>query len=225
MSVTLRPYRSGGWEVDIAIRLPDGSQYRERKRASRFSKSAAHRWAEDRERYLLQHGPPTTSKEVPTLEAFAPRFVDGHARANRHKPSGVASIESILKWHLVPMLGPRRLDAITNEQVQRLKLALSHRAPKTVNNVLTVLSTLLKKAIEWGELERLPCAIKLLTNAALHAPESGGDGRRDPVARRTTIRPRTCPNVWRHSGHARGGGRKYLSGKDLVERATGIEPV
>jgi hypothetical protein len=164
MSVTLRPYRSGGWEVDITIRLPDGSQYRERKRAARFSKSAAHRWAEDRERYLLQHGPPTANKEVPTLEAFAPRFVDGHARANRHKPSGIASIESILRWHLVPTLGPKRLDAITNEQVQRLKLALSKRAPKTVNNVLTVLSTLLKKAVEWGELERLPCVIKLLPN-------------------------------------------------------------
>jgi hypothetical protein len=49
-------------------------------------------------------------------------------------------------------------DAITNEQVQRLKLALGDRAPKTVNNVLTVLSTLLKKAVEWGELGRLPCA-------------------------------------------------------------------
>jgi len=45
MSVTLRPYRRGGWEVDITIRLPDGTQYRERKRASRFSKSAAQRWA------------------------------------------------------------------------------------------------------------------------------------------------------------------------------------
>ena len=91
-------------------------------------------------------------------------FVDGHARANRHKPSGIASIESILKWHLVPTLGPKRLDAITNEQVQRLKLALSERAPKTVNKVLTVLSTLLKKAVEWGELERLPCVVKLLPN-------------------------------------------------------------
>jgi integrase len=164
MSVTLRPYRSGGWEVDITIRLPYGSQYRERKRASRFSKSAAQRWAEDRERYLLQHGPPAAHKEVPTLEAFAPRFVDGHARANRHKPSGINSIESILKWHLIPALGPKRLDAITNEQVQRLKLALTRRAPKTVNNVLTVLSTLLKKAVEWGELDRLPCAIRLLPN-------------------------------------------------------------
>jgi hypothetical protein len=164
MSVTLRPYRRGGWEVDITIRLPDGSQYRERKRVSRFSKSAAQRWAEDRERYLLQHGPLATQREVPTLEAFAPRFVDGHSRANRHKPSGINSIESILKWHLIPALGPKRLDAISNEQVQRLKLALTDRAPKTVNNVLTVLSTLLKKAVEWGELERLTCVVKLLPN-------------------------------------------------------------
>jgi integrase len=164
MSIKVRPYRGGGWEVDITILLPNGKNYRERKCASRFSKSSAYRWAQDRERYLLQHGPPTANKEVPTFEAFAPRFVDGHARANRHKPSGIASTQSILKWHLVPAFGSRRLDAITNEQVQRLKLALSERAPKTVNNVLTVLSSLLKKAVEWGELERLPCVIKLLPN-------------------------------------------------------------
>ncbi len=164
MSIKVRPYRGGGWEVDITILLPNGRNYRERKCASRFSKSSAYRWAQDRERYLLQHGPPAANKEVPTFEAFAPRFVDGHARANRHKPSGIASTQSILKWHLVPAFGTRRLDAITNEQVQRLKLALSERAPKTVNNVLTVLSSLLKKAVEWGELERLPCVIKLLPN-------------------------------------------------------------
>lgn len=136
--------------MDITIRFPNGSRYRERKRASRFSKSRAKRWAEDRERYLLQHGPLTAKKEVPRLDTFAPRFVDGHARANRHKPSGIHAIESILRWHLVPTLGSKRLDAIANEQVQRLKLALTHRAPKTVNNVLTVLSTLLKKAVENG---------------------------------------------------------------------------
>src|SRR5207244_6963272 len=76
----------------------------------------------------------------------------------------VAEPQSIVKWHLVPTLGAKRLDAITNEQVQKLKLALAHRAPKTVNNVLTVLSTLLKKAVERGELDKMPCTIKLLPN-------------------------------------------------------------
>lgn len=164
MSVTVRPYRRGGWEVDIRLRLPNGSRHRERSKVSITSKSAARRWGQDRERHLLQHGPPTSEKEVPTLEKFASRFIDGHARANRQKPSGIASTESILKWHLIPTLGATRLDAITNEQVQKLKLALAHRAPKTVNNVLTVLSTLLKKAVEWDALDRLPCAIKLLPN-------------------------------------------------------------
>jgi len=45
---------------------------------------------------------------------------------------------AILRWHLVPTPGPKRLDAIPNEQVQRLKLALSNRAPKTLDNVVTV---------------------------------------------------------------------------------------
>jgi hypothetical protein len=89
MSVTVRPYRRGGWEVDIALRLPDGSRYRERRRVSQSSKSAARRWGEDRDRHVLQHGPPAAEKEVATLELFAPRFVDGHARANRRKPSGL----------------------------------------------------------------------------------------------------------------------------------------
>ena len=98
------------------------------------------------------------------MREFAPRFMDGYVRANRQKPSGIASKVSILKWHLLPTLGTKRLDAITNEQVQKLKLSMIERSPKTVNNVLTVLSTLLKKAVEWGELERLPSTITLLPN-------------------------------------------------------------
>ena len=48
--------------------------------------------------------------------------------------------------HLLPQFGTLKLDAITAERVQHLKARLVHRAPKTVNNVLTVLNVLLKKA-------------------------------------------------------------------------------
>ena len=58
MSVTVRPYVNGGWEVDIRVQLPDGSVIRERKKASATSKLAAQRWAESRERVLLVHGKP-----------------------------------------------------------------------------------------------------------------------------------------------------------------------
>ena len=46
---------------------------------------------------------------------------------------------TVLKTHLLPALGDKRLDAITNEDVQALKFRLKDRSPKTVNNVLTVL--------------------------------------------------------------------------------------
>src|SRR6478735_7687730 len=85
MSVRVRKYRKGGWEVDITCRLPNGSRMRERCKAPASSKSAAQRWGEERERHLIVHGPPQVAKEVPTLRAFAPRFVEGHARANRHR--------------------------------------------------------------------------------------------------------------------------------------------
>src|SRR6516225_3275949 len=134
MSVTVRPYRNGGWEVDITTRLPNGQRHRERCKAPVSSKSAAQRWGDDRERHLVQHGlpEPQQQKEVPTLEQFAERFIDGYARANRQKPSGIAAKETILNVHLVPQLGSKRLDEITTEQVQRLKTELRKRAPKTV---------------------------------------------------------------------------------------------
>jgi integrase len=95
--------------------------------------------------------------------------MDGHARANREKPSGINHKDGILRVHLVPQLGTRRLDAISNEDVQQLKHTLRDRAPKTVNNILTVLNTLLKKAIEWNVIDRMPCMVRLLktTEAAI----------------------------------------------------------
>src|ERR1700674_3580638 len=118
MSVTVRAYRTGGWMVDINTRLSNGARHRERRRLRIPSKSAAQRWGEDRERHLLLHGPAQPKKEVPTLEQFAPRFLDGHARANRQKPSGIAAKEMILRVHLIAALGHKKLDAIQSEYVQ-----------------------------------------------------------------------------------------------------------
>ena len=177
MSMTVRPYRRGGWEVDIRVVLPDETEHRQRRKAPVASKSAAQRWGEDRERlwyHELAHPQPQVvpKKEVPTLDAFATRFIDGHARANRQKPSGIAGKETILAVHLKPLLGPKTLDAITNEDVQRVKMHLQAKAPKTVNNVLTVLNTMLKVAVEWGVLDRMPCTVRLLRtpkpNAQFH---------------------------------------------------------
>lgn len=163
MSVAVRPYRRGGWEVDILWRAPNGRRRRERKRVSMRSKSTAERWGVLRERELVLQQPAVRApKDVPTLAVFWPRFIDGHVRANRHKPSGLAGKESIGRVHLLPAFGARKLNAITTEDVQRLKARLSDRSPKTVNNVLTVLNVVLEKAVEWRVIAAAPCAIRLL---------------------------------------------------------------
>jgi len=166
MSVIVRPYPGGGWEVDLRITLPDETKHRLRLKAPMKSRSAAERWGEARERHwyhkLTHPQSVAIHKEVPTLRAFAPRFLSGHARANRQKPSGIASKEMVLRVHLLPALGHKRLDAIKTENVQRLKGDLEVKSPKTVNNVLSVLSILLKKAVEWDVIDRMPCTVKLL---------------------------------------------------------------
>jgi integrase len=166
MSVTIRPDRSGRWEVDIRILLPDHSVLRERRRAPVATKSAAQKWATERERWLLKNGTPTAiqAKEVcsPTLKEFSERFVDGYARANQQKPSGIASKKTILNRHLVPLLGAKKLAEIGNEDIQRLKSELAKKSPKTVNNILSVLSTLLRIAVEWQVIPTMPCTIRLL---------------------------------------------------------------
>jgi len=43
--------------------------------------------------------------------------MDGHARANQLKPSGIAHKELVVKNHLLPVLGAKRLDAIADEDV------------------------------------------------------------------------------------------------------------
>ena len=182
MSVIVRPFqlerskgRREGWEVDIRVRFPGKSVRRERLKAPVSSASAAKRWGEDREREMILEGPvsvPEPKKEVPKLEEFVPRFLDGYARANRQKPSGVAAKETILRVHVVPFLGGRKLDAITNEDVQGLKAKMVGKAPKTVNNTLTVLNTLLRVAKEWDVIDHVPCTIRLLRSvhydAAFH---------------------------------------------------------
>ena len=70
-------------------------------------------------------------------------------KAERQKPSGIAAKEAILRVHLIPMLGRKPLGGITTEDVQRLKSALGRKAPKTINNVLTVLKVTLRTAVAW----------------------------------------------------------------------------
>jgi integrase len=168
MTVKVRAFRTGGFEVDIRFTYPDGTPFRRRLKAPVESKSAARRWGEAREAAFLREPSPSErpkaepKKEVPTLKEFHPRFIEGHATANRQKASGIESKKSILRNHLVPLFGEKKLDAITDEDIQHLKAHLATKSRKTVNNVLTVLGKLLRVALKWKVITALPCTIEFL---------------------------------------------------------------
>jgi len=99
----------------------------------------------------------TPKKEVPTFDKFADEFMATYSE-NNNKPSEVASKQTILKHHLRPSFGRRRLDAIQQREIEtyksaRLKKGLS---PKTVNNHLTVLRRIVTLAAEWGIIAHAP---------------------------------------------------------------------
>lgn len=166
--VKIRP-RGNHWQYDITFRWPDGTRFRERANAPVANKSAAQRWAEARERELLAAGraaheaskaePKESPDGPPTLDAFWPDVVRDHYRATRKKPSTIDAAETIYRLHLKGALGGKPLDAISTSDVAALKGRLAEKSPKTVNNVLTVLSRALRCAVEWGKLPAMPCRI------------------------------------------------------------------
>lgn len=166
--ITIRP-RGKHWQYDISFRWPDGAKFRERKNAPVASKSGAQRWAEARERTLLAMGreaheaaaapPPAPVEGPPTLADFWPVVLRDHYQANRKKPSTIDAAESIYRLHLAPELGAKAIDRITTADVAALKGMLAALSPKTVNNILTVLSRALRCAVEWGTIAAMPCRV------------------------------------------------------------------
>lgn len=156
-----------GFEVDLRITLPDGTRIRERVKSPATSASKTVNWAKQREAQIIAQGGRSKNKgngpaPVPTLQEFRARYIEEHCEAGRLKPSTIAQKNTILDFYLKPRLGDRPLDQIRDSDVAKLKADLKDLSPKTVNNVLVTLSTILKAAKEWGVIPHVPCTIRLL---------------------------------------------------------------
>lgn len=169
MSVTIRKARGAAgasgkrWEYDIRFWWPDGTAFRERANAPVAAKSAATRWAEAREAALLVAGKDaatakatlTPAAPVVTFGDFWPKVVRDHYRANRKKPSTIDAAEGAYRTHL-SSLAALPLAAIRGAEIAALKGRMADHKPKTVNNILSVLSRALRCAVEWGDLLAMP---------------------------------------------------------------------
>jgi integrase len=171
--------------VEVRFRWPeDRSVYRERVRSPLPSKSASQRWGEERERALLRVGkaafdpqpaPKEVENEVPTLATFAPDYIEKHHQGNLRKRSTVATVDMILRLHLLPLVGHKRLSEIDDAAVADLRAkwikggytakgrkVRPTTSKKTINNRLSILSSLLHVAVEWRTIAVMPCTIKML---------------------------------------------------------------
>ncbi len=144
----------GKWRYRKTVKLPSGKKMRISGTPAVNTKVAA----EEAERQAIMRAlaevPPR--KEVPSFGSFAETFMRTYAR--RNKPSEQASKRWILDRRLVPQFGDVPLDAIGRLEVDRFKADLQDEelGPKTINNILGVLSRILRYAVDAEILVKKP---------------------------------------------------------------------
>lgn len=154
-----KKYR-GKWCADVIVEIPGQGRKRLRRKSPIQTRRGAEQYAN-----LLAESALSTSTPFDSERRFSEHavdFLENYAVAN-NKFSEVSTKEVILRVHLVPALGDRRLSEIGPAQIeqykaQKLKDGL---ARKSVNNHLTVLRKALVVAQEWGLLAEVPVVKRL----------------------------------------------------------------
>jgi integrase len=143
--------------IDICFTHADGRTERIRKIAPRQTRRAAEAYERQVRQQLLDgtYGH-EESLPVPTINAFSEEFLD-HAKAN-NKPSTIAHKEMVVRKHIKPLFGKKRLDQIGIREAEQFKILKTNQklSPKTVNNLLSVLHQMLVVAGEWKLISEVP---------------------------------------------------------------------
>ncbi|MCA0256976.1 MAG: site-specific integrase [Proteobacteria bacterium] len=101
------------------------------------------------------------SKTVPTLEQFADEILNKAEETARTHPSSekltirtIQGYQSMMRNHIRPALGKRRLDQIAQADVTRLHDTVTKTHPTTANKCLQLISSLYGKAAKLGHIAR-----------------------------------------------------------------------
>lgn len=157
--------------------LPSGRKIRNLRRSppeSITSESAAIRWASawQQEAIRLDRLPDEEEPEELTFKEFCDKYLELHFAGGRKgplKPSQKLTINMHLTVHIFPALGDVPLSKINSLEIDKFVHHLQMpykrwptsetmrlRSLKTINNILTTLQTLLRRAERWGQLDRAP---------------------------------------------------------------------
>lgn len=159
MSAIRRPDRGNEWWVDFRL---DGKRIR--KRSPIQTKPGATEFERDLIIELRSAvtasapaGAPPVRDPLPTFGEFADRYLTVHVAAQL-RPSSQRSVRSKLRAHALPFFAEKRLDDIgpldlASFTASQVALGLK---PKTVNNHLSMVRSVLATAHEWGMLTSIP---------------------------------------------------------------------
>lgn len=148
--------RRGKLEVDVHFRHANGTSQRVQKVVPTQTKKAALRY-EKQVLHALSTGTYRAPKlDCPTVEGFEAEVLK-FAETNQ-KASNVKSKRDALRKHIRPLLGGKRLVDVGTKDVEKLKRHLQglELAPKTINNVVSVLSSMLRLAENYGHVTKRP---------------------------------------------------------------------
>ncbi len=157
MSVYQRNNKTGrSWMIDFDYIEPVTGTNKRYRRIAKGVKTKREASILERELRIELETPPPPP-EAQEKDADFGDFA-GHWMTTRQvdwKPTARRGYEQILRVHLVPAFKARSVRSITVEEVQQLKVAKLRqdgkkgRSPKTVNNILGVLSSLFEDAVKW----------------------------------------------------------------------------
>ncbi len=144
----------GKWRYRKIVKTPSGKKVRISGTPAVNTKVAAEEAERQAIARALSDVPP--GKEVPRFDEFAETFMRTYAR--RNKPSEQASKRWILDKRLLPQFGDVPLDEIGRLEVDRFKADLQDEelSPKSINNILGVLSRILRYAVDAEILVKKP---------------------------------------------------------------------
>jgi len=148
--------RSDVFFVDFRYTNPQTGETRRFRRSTGRGTSKKEAIELERQWHAEVSAPPSPTVKTAGFSDFAGYFLTTYIQPNR-KRSYAKDCESIFRNHLVPVFGDTGLRSISVEQVERLKAQKARQLkPKTVNNILGVLSICFRKAIEWGYADANP---------------------------------------------------------------------
>lgn len=145
------------WYVDVKFRHPTGRVERVRRRSPVQTRAGATRYELELRRALLDG----MHRETPTLAAFAKDYLADCDATNRART--VREKAATLRRAVLPALGKLRLDAIGVRELDKYRAArvAAGRHPKTCNDEVALVVTMLRRAVEWGILPKAPRPKKL----------------------------------------------------------------